>query len=94
MKPDLVDAAGLKCECMVGVGGAVRSVGHVMSGAGRHTSPGRSRSERPHEVFAIMNSLNNPWLAAIYLSLVTSTGTAEEVDRARQVIINASTDKD
>ena len=65
-----------------------------MSSAGQHANPGRFRPERPHEVFPVMNSLRNPRLAAIYLSLVTSSGTVEEIEEARQLIASASTRKD
>ena len=41
-----------------------------------------------------MNNLRNPRLAAIYLSLVTSSGTAEEIEEARTLIAKASTKKD
>jgi hypothetical protein len=64
-----------------------------MRSAEQHPGPEQRRSERPHEVFAVMNSLRNPRLAAIYLSLVTATGTAEEIEQARQLIANASTNK-
>ena len=37
-----------------------------------------------------MNSLRNPRLAAIYLSLVASGGTEEEIEQARQLIASAS----
>jgi hypothetical protein len=52
------------------------------------------RLSRPHEVFAVMNSLRNPRLAAIYLSLVASSGTAEEIEQARRLIERASMTKD
>jgi hypothetical protein len=42
----------------------------------------------------VMNSLRNPRLAAIYLSLVASSGTAEEVEEARRLIASASTRND
>lgn len=62
--------------------------------AGRRANTGQFRPERPHEIFALMNNLRNPRLAAIYLSLVTSSGTAEEIEEARTLIAKASTKKD
>jgi hypothetical protein len=56
----------------------------------RNEAPGQCRADRPHEIFAVMNSLRNPRLAEIYLSLVTSSGTMEEIEEARQLIASAS----
>lgn len=56
----------------------------------RRAEPAQCRIDRPHEVFAVMNSLRNPRLAAIYLSLVASGGTEEEIEQARQLIASAS----
>lgn len=41
-----------------------------------------------------MNSLRNPRLAAIYLSLVASGGTEEEIEQAWQLIASAATNKE